>query len=343
MFDGGILGGLRGLLCLLCLLGLLGCSGGKSERERPIIACSIHPLGALVREIAGPHAEVIVLLSPGASPHAFEPSPRLVARGSEARLVVRIGAGLDDWARPIVADALGRGAPEIVAAALVDSLLPALPDQHDHLRGHDHEGDEARGTPESLSDPHVWLDPMAMVPVCREVGAQLARVDPLRGEDYARRTAACEDSLRALDAHLARTLAPAHDSPFIAVHNAWGYLCRRYGLVQRDVLREVATREPGPRRLAAMIQAAHQSPVRAVFTEVQLPEGSARSLAGELGVPVVALDPQGTSQDPARDRYFDLLRWNATRIAAGLGGGTMAPEASPISGPEDRAPVGGGR
>jgi zinc transport system substrate-binding protein len=167
-----------------------------------------------------------------------------------------------------------------------------------------------------------------MIPVCRKIGESLARIDPPHAAAYQTRTEACVDSLQRLDEELRMILAPARGVPFVATHNAWAYLCRRYGLRQAEVLQEAATREPGPRRLVELIHGASRVGARAVFTEVQVSSASAQTLAAELRLRIMLLDPQGTPSDPARNRYFDLLRWNAHRMAAALAGapGGTTPE-----------------
>lgn len=290
------------LLTAAGLLSLPGCSERGPASTRPLLAVSIHPLGSLAREIAGEQADVVVLLTPGASPHHFEPTPRAVSDGSRASMVLRVGLGLDEWTDPLVREAVTRGAPEILASAFIDSLIPAQEHDMDH----------------GLADPHVWLDPVAMIPVCREIGATLARLDGAHAADYERRAAGCIDSLRALDLQLSAILRPVAGVPFIATHNAWAYLSRRYGLRQAEVLQEVATHEPGPKRMVEILREAAEVGARAVFTEAQVSDASAQTLAREMGLTVAMLDPQGTPEDRDRDRYFDLLRWNARRIATAL-------------------------
>jgi zinc transport system substrate-binding protein len=310
-FAGGI---------FIALLLICGCASPGRPRRPLVVAASIHPLGALAEEIAGSDASVLVLLPPGANPHSFEPTPKAVAAGSEASVVVLVGAGLDDWARPIVHDAVARGAPEIVASSLIDSLLPAVPDEDNDPSGHpgasgaEHGGEPAHG----LVDPHVWLDPIQLIPTCRGIGSTLASLDPQQAQAYRRRAAACEDSLRALDRQLAAILAPVRGVPFVAVHNAWSYLCRRYGLRQAEVIQRVATHEPGPRGMVEVMRGAAAAGARAVFTEVQSSTATAQTMASELGLRVALLDPEGAAQDPARHRYFDLMRWNAVRIREAL-------------------------
>ena len=299
-----------------------------------LVAVSIHPLGALVQEIAGTDAEVLVLLPPGASPHSFEPTPRAVADGSRAAVVIRVGAGLDDWAAPIVRDALRSGAPELTAAALLDSLLPAQSQdellEDEPARASHATSAEAQSAGGQLNDPHVWLDPINMERLCGPIGEVLAQRDPEHAAAYRSRANVCRDSLTALDHQLRAWFQPVRGIPFVATHNAWSYLCRRYGLRQAEVVQAIATREPGPRRMVKIMEAAAKVGARAVFTEVQVSNASAMTLASELGLRIAMLDPQGTPDDPARNRYFDLMRWNATRIVAAL---KPEPDQEPAKGP----------
>jgi ABC-type Zn uptake system ZnuABC Zn-binding protein ZnuA len=306
------------VLLFLCAasvwLGFCNCAR-RDSAPHLVIASSTRPLAALIRELAGPEARILVLLPPGANPHSFEPTPRIVAEGSSASLVARVGGGLDDWARPIVQEALRKGAPEIVAVTLVDSLMPAVAGDDEDEHQHSMSFDRGAG---NASDPHVWLDPLSMIRFCREVSSALERIDPAHAPAYRARAAATVDSLRTLHVQMAQILAPVRGRSFVGTHNAWGYLSRRYGIRQLDVLQRVPTREPGPRRLAEIVNEAAAQGAGAVFTEIQGSSASAETLARELDLHVVRLDPEGTSDDPARDRYFDLLRWNARRIAAAL-------------------------
>jgi ABC-type Zn uptake system ZnuABC Zn-binding protein ZnuA len=61
--------------------------------------------------------------------------------------------------------------------------------------------------------------------------------------------------------------------------------------------------------------------VRAVFVEPQLGEMGARTVAGELGVEVHLLDPQGGADQEGRDGYFSLMRFNTNAMVRALGGG----------------------
>ena len=61
------------------------------------VVASIVPLADFCREIGGDKVEVQVLIPPGASPHLFESSPRMLSTLTKARVLVFVGAGLEPW------------------------------------------------------------------------------------------------------------------------------------------------------------------------------------------------------------------------------------------------------
>ena len=267
------------------------------------MVASIPPLAAIAAEVHVDPAAVSSFLPPGANPHAFEPRPGDVSRARDARLLLVIGLGFDDWALRAARAAAARP-PRVLVASEGLELLP--------LAGEDAPGESA--------DPHLWLDPRFGARIGERVAEALAELDPPHAADYRERAAALRRRLEALDAELAARLAPVRGAGFVATHAAWGYLARRSGLVEGAVLETAPGREPGPRQLLEASRLARVRGLRAVFAEVQLSDASARVVAEEAGIPVVHLDALGGPGVPGRERYEDLLRWNVDRIAAALEG-----------------------
>jgi ABC-type Zn uptake system ZnuABC Zn-binding protein ZnuA len=290
---------------------------------QPRVVVSIAPYQEPLQRLAGDRAVVDVLLPPGASPHAFDPTPRDVARLRDADLVV-VNGGLDAWALELV-DALGGDAPVFVA-------LEALPADAFLLGGHDHEGEDPDPSDEHADEaaapragggvdlaevnPHVWLDPVRMGTIVAALGETLAEIAPEDAAQVAERTDAYLAELRALDDELTRLLAPVAGAAFVPFHDAWPYFADRYGL---DLILEVEPfpgREPSARALRDAIEAIDAAGARAVFTEVQLDDRPARVLADEAGVALGVLDPIGGTE--GRRSYAELLRFNAAAIAEAL-------------------------
>jgi zinc transport system substrate-binding protein len=274
---------------------------------RPNVIVSIHPLFDLVRQIAGDDADVVRVLAPGASPHTFDPTPRDVARIASADLIVMNG-GLDLWLRNLV-EASG-------ARAVVVELI-ALHDVRDALAGGfpDLVAVDAGGAVVGFN-AHVWLDPLVMAAAVPDLARALADVDPAAAERYRARAAALVADLEALHDELAAALAPLAGAPFVPFHDAWPYFAARYGL---DLIVEIEPfpgREPSPAYLRTALALIRGSGARVIFSEAQLERRPAEVVAAEAGVALAELDPLGGL--PGRERYQELLRWNAAVLLESL-------------------------
>jgi zinc transport system substrate-binding protein len=98
----------RFLLALLAVLvsvstGCNGCKGKTSDRTK--VAVSIFPLYDLVRRVAGPDADVSLVLPPGHSEHTFDPTPKEVEEVAQVKLGVGVGLGMDTWMDKLMKDA----------------------------------------------------------------------------------------------------------------------------------------------------------------------------------------------------------------------------------------------
>ncbi|MDZ7707179.1 MAG: metal ABC transporter substrate-binding protein [Trueperaceae bacterium] len=338
--DGFRLLALRGrTLLTTAILVVLGLA--VSAHAQPRVVVSIEPYRDAVQRLLGDDATVEVLLPPGASPHAYDPTPRQVAGLADADLVI-VNGGLDGWVLAMV-DALGGDVPVFVA---IESLPLSELVAGDHEHDHDHADDEQRrradedhadeehadeehadeehaeedraDVPASYGDvnPHVWLDPGHMRTIVAAIAERLSELDPARADAIAQRSATYLAELDALDTEIARTLAPVAGAPFVPFHDAWPYFAAHFGL---DLIVEIEPfpgREPTARELADAIDTIQRAGAAAVFSEVQLAERAARVLADEAGVRLGVLDPIGGA--PGRRSYAELLRYNAAVILEAL-------------------------
>lgn len=281
------------------LVGLFALSCEPSERPEPQVpdvVASIFPIADLTRVIAGDDARVRVLLRPGASPATFDPTPATVREVRDARLLVLVGGGLDGWAGELAASS---GAH---ALTLLDGI---------RLEG---EGDAA-GT----GNPHLWLDPVrTRDELLPRIADALVEVLPRARPRIEARAAALADTLTALDGEIRSALTPLENRSFVASHPAWAYYARRYDLRQVGVVHQHPGQEPSPRAVADVVDRARAAGVPVVFGEPQVADAAARSLAEELSIPLLTLDPLGGAEVPGRDSYTDLLRYNTAQFARGL-------------------------
>lgn len=256
-----------------------------STEELQVVA-SVYPMQYVAQRVAGEHATVTTLTSPGQEPHDLELSPAGAARIEDADLALYVG-GL----QPAVDEALEGHEQAVDAyqllsdAASTDPELVVLPD-----------------------NPHLWLDPLAMRAVTAAVGDRLAEADPEHAEQYRRNAAALEDDLSALDRRFTAGLARCAVRTIVVNHDAFGYLGARYRLDVQAINGLSPDAEPSPAHLAELQQLVRRERISTVFTETLASPELADSLAGDLGIATAVLDPiEGLSDATADEDYLTLM------------------------------------
>lgn len=292
---------------LVLSLALIACRPSREKDTSLVVVATIAPLASIAQSLVGPRGEVACLLPPGASPHTFEPLPGDVARIARARLLVRVGAGLDEWSEKLLGS--DGGTPTIVTFMdlVATEPLPWRSDgPHEHAAG---------------VDPHVWLDPIrvrdALVPA---LAGALSVVDPAGRSHYQERARELEDKLTELDDAVRKFLAPLGSRRFVAYHDTWRYFAARYGLETVGAIEAYAGDEPTAAELARLIERARAGEVRAVIIEPQLGERVARSIATEIGAAVAVADPLGDPTVGERADYFTMMLYNARAFSRALAG-----------------------
>ncbi len=234
------------------------------------------------------------LLKPGSSPHTYEPTPQDSLLVASCRLVFSVGLGLDDWVDAVV-KAAGPHGPKVV------KLGDALP-QDELIAG----------------DPHVWLDPAMAAEMVQHLAKALAAADPSHASDYAARAADYTATLEDLARECEELGEKFRGRKVVTYHRAFAYLFRRCGLQLLGVIEPQPGKSATTSHLAELAENMRATGVRVVFAEPQFSRKTADALARETAARVVLLDPLGDPDDPQRDTYVDLIRYNLRQIASAL-------------------------
>ena len=285
-----------------------GCSASGGGGPNVVVTTSV--LGDVVRELVGDQASVDVVMPPNADPHDFQASARQVADMRTASALVVNGGGFEGGLRDTIDGAVDDGVPTFVALDHVETL-PA--------------GDAA--------DPHFFTDPSRMADAVEALAPFLSKQVPaLDTAAFRDRAAATVASLRLLDAELAKTLAPvpADRRTLVTNHDVFGYFADRYGFrVVGAVIPSTSTQaEPSAGELDALATTVRDAGVPAVFADTASPQRLADALAAEAGDDVRVVPLYSESLGPAGSdgaTYAGMMRTDAARIAAALGGDGGAP------------------
>lgn len=296
---------------LLLFIAVFILSGSAFAAPQPIKAvATIFPLADLVRQIGGNRVKVMTLLTSGMSEHTFEPTPAQIRQVAEVALYVRVGAGMDSWGDKLLAAA--KRPPVIVTATQGITLLSVA--EQDLMpeaggRAHQHEGD----------DPHVWLDPILVRDyIVPKITAALVSLRPGDAGFFKANGLRFANELTSLDREMRGRIKSLSRHDFIALHGAWHYLGKRYGLRQIAAVEPFPGKEPSAKYIAALVTMARKRGVVTIFAEPQLSAKTANVLASELKGQVLLLDPLGGETMPGRNSYPALMRYNLSVIFRGM-------------------------
>jgi zinc transport system substrate-binding protein len=265
---------------LVCLL--FAAAAGPAEAKLNVFV-SILPQAYFVERVGGENSTVSVLVGPGQSPHAFEPTPKQIMALSRADIFFKIGLPFEDRL-------LGKIGGILKNAAVVDTrqgiALRAAEDHDDHGGGH------------AGPDPHIWLAPKLIRHQAQTICEALCLRDAANCAAYRRNLAAFQAELDSLDAELAGRLSSFAGRELFVFHPALGYFADAYKLKQIPI--EMAGKEPGSKSFAALVGRARAAGVKTIFAERQFSPKSAQAVAAQIGAEVAMIDPL------ARDCFQNL-------------------------------------
>jgi zinc/manganese transport system substrate-binding protein len=171
--------------------------------------------GDVASQIGGKNVKVSSIMSnPDADPHLFETSPSVARNVSAARIVIYSGIDYDPWMEKILSAAKSGDRKVIVVADLVGKKT----------------GD----------NPHVWYDPATMLAYAKSLAEMLSTEDPAHKDDYAKRLATFQDSLKPIQDKIAALHDRLSGTPATATEPVFGYMFDLLGMQVRNASFQLA-------------------------------------------------------------------------------------------------------
>ncbi len=190
------------------------------------IVTTIFPPYDFTREIAGEHAEISMLLPPGAETHSFEPSPQDIIKIQNADLFIYNGGESDTWVDGIL-ESMGNDAPQTLkmmdaVPLLSEEIVEGMEEEeHEHAEDADHaeedadhteeeadhDHEEGAHTHEDVMDEHVWTSPKNAILISEAITAKLSLLDPANAQTYVDNLNAYKEKLSALDSQFKEIVA----------------------------------------------------------------------------------------------------------------------------------------
>jgi zinc transport system substrate-binding protein len=267
----------------LAAMGGKDSAGSAGGGDKPVVVVSILPQAYFVERIAGDRVRPVVLVGPGQSPHAYEPTPRQMADLAAAKVWLTIGVEFENALKPKVASLYA-------GLRVVDTTTGIA---YRRLEAHDHEEEgqeeDGEGHEEAGLDPHVWLGRQAVKAMAASIRDALTAADPAGSAAYARNH---DDFVRDVDSAydgMRTRLAALRGTTAFVYHPAFGYLLDELGMEQEAV--ETGGKEPTQKNLSDLINEARADGARAIFVQAQFPKSAAKAVADAIGGSVISIDP----------------------------------------------------
>jgi ABC-type Zn uptake system ZnuABC Zn-binding protein ZnuA len=271
------------------MLLLAGCATAPPKTSKQLrVVTTLGVLADWARQVGGDRLEVTSLLTGNESPHTYEIKPADVKTVAEARILFRVGLGMEEWLDPAIENS---GNKNLVVVDAAEGITDIIEDSE-----HRPASSALIPRPSSLvlprvGNPHIWLDPEYAKAGIKNLVRELVKLDP-RGESlYRTREAAYFVQLDSLSQAIKVQVAALADRRFISFHDAWPYFCRRFGLQVVATVEPIPGQEPSAKELARLVDLIRREHIKVITTEPQLPSALPEMLAGETGVKVVSLNP----------------------------------------------------
>jgi zinc transport system substrate-binding protein len=171
------------------------------------------------------------------------------------------------------------------------------------------------------SDPHVWLDPVAMQIIVQRIRDGLIEIDPGDADTYRKNAEAYLAKLSALDKAYRDGLASCDIREVVTSHNAFNYLAKRYNLTMLSISGLSPEDEPSPKRMAEVADLAKVKKIDTIFFETFVSPKLSETIAQEVGAKTAVLNPiEGLTNEEhqAGETYISLMEQNLQNLRMAL-------------------------
>ncbi len=259
---------------------------------RDLVLVSVYPFYDIVEGVAGESFKVESLVPPRADYHLYELGPRDIIKLHLAKVLFVSGVPLGEWEEKI----------QKITEAKVFKLSEGI-----ELLSYGHK--------ELGKDPHFWLSPARMLKVAKNVYNAFSS---LYGEEnFKENYENINKKLTRLHEKYERTLSSCQIKRFGAVHPAFGYLAKDYGLEQVVIREEHGHGDISPKELARIVKEIKKGDLKVILVPKGVFSKVAQILEDEYGVEVYEINVKIIPEEEG-DNYFKIMYKNLKTLRKAL-------------------------
>ena len=295
----------------LFAVGLLSPFNVHAQSKTPSVVASIKPIHSLVSNVMSGIGKPGIIISGGASPHAYTIRPSKAKLLNKADMIFWIGNEMETFLeKPL--HSLGRMAKIIELSKahnvyLLKARKSGTWDSHDHGDQHNHGHSHKSGTSPGRYNMHLWLSRTNAIAIVNTAVKALGKFDPKNAALYESNGSKTIERIQNVFHRLKSELAPVRNAPYLVFHDAYPYFEKDMGLNAVGSISTHTGRKPGAKRLYTIRRKILTLGVKCIFAEPQFEPGLIKTIVEGTSAKTSILDPLGATLKAGPDAYFTLL------------------------------------
>lgn len=297
---------------------LIGCSSGvgnqaKKDDGKLSVYTSFYPMYDFAQKIGGDKVSIKNLISAGTEPHDWEPTPKDLVNIADSDVFIYSGAGMEAWIDK-VSENVKNDKMEIVEASKGVKLLDSKEEDSEETGKND---EHKHGK----YDPHVWLDPENAKIQMKNIKDAFVKADPKNKDFYEKNYEENMLKLDSLNQKFKDEIGKTKKKDIIVAHEAFGYLCKAYGINQIGIEGLSPDSEPDAARMAEISKFAKENNVKYIFFEELVSSKVSETIAREVSAKTEVLNPlEGLTDKQINDGedYYSIMEKNLNSLLKAL-------------------------
>ena len=265
------------MISMLIGMSVIGCSKDnkteiESKEDKIVVYTTVFPVYDFTRNIGKDKIDLNYIVPPGTEPHDYEITPKTMKDIQNANLLIKNGLGIDNFANKIESESN----LNIVLAS--DGIDPI---SYEEEKNHEHEKDEHS---HGQYDPHVWLDVDLAIKECENIKNALVKADEKNKEFYENNYNEYIEKLKELKVTYDKELKDLKNNKMIVSHDAYGYLCKNYGIEQISITGISPNQEPSLSKISEISTYAKNNNMEYVLFDGLVNPKVAQTIANEANI-----------------------------------------------------------
>ena len=297
------------VLAIIMSLGLISCSNNIKKEEvnkyndKIKVYETIFPVYDFAKNIGKDKIELNYIVPPSSEPHDYEISAKTIKDIQNADLLIKNGLGIDGFSDNIKSESDKLNI--LVASEGIEKITYKE-------EGHDEDQIEEEHE-HGKYDPHVWIDINNAIKECENIKNEFIKIDSKNKGYYEENYNNYVKELKDLQEEYNANLKDIKNKTILVSHDAYGYLCKEYGINQISITGINPNQEPSMSKIAELTNYAKDNNIKYILFDGLVNPKVSQTIANEAKIDTEILySLDGITKDDFNNNedYISLMERN---------------------------------